>query len=31
MGDLSDFERGQIIDACLAGETVDRTATLLSV
>jgi IS30 family transposase len=31
MGDLSDFERGQIVDACLAGASVTRTATLLGV
>jgi malate synthase len=30
MGDLSDFERGQIVDARLAGAR-DKTATLLSV
>jgi hypothetical protein len=31
MGDLSNFERGEIVDACLAGESVTKTATLLSV
>jgi predicted transcriptional regulator len=31
MGDLSDFERGQIIDACLDGATVTKTTTLLGV
>jgi hypothetical protein len=31
MGDLSDFERGQIVDARLAGAFVAKTATLLGV
>jgi hypothetical protein len=31
MGDLSDFERGQIIGAHLAGASVIKTATLLGV
>jgi hypothetical protein len=31
IGDLSDFERGQIIDAHLAGTSVSKTATLLGV
>jgi hypothetical protein len=29
MGDLSDFERGQIIGVCLTGASVTKTATLL--
>jgi hypothetical protein len=29
MGDLSDFERGQIIGVCLAGASVIKTAILL--
>jgi transposase len=31
VGDLSVFERGQIIGACLAGASVTKTATLLGV
>jgi transposase len=31
MRDLFDFERGQIFDAHLAGVSVTKTATLLSV
>jgi hypothetical protein len=31
MGDLSDFERGQIFGARLAGASVSNTATLLGV
>jgi IS30 family transposase len=31
MGDLSDFERGQIIGVHLAGASVTKTATLLDV
>jgi IS30 family transposase len=31
MGDLSDFERGQIHGARLAGASVTKTATLLGV
>jgi hypothetical protein len=31
MGDLSDFERGQIIDARLDGASVTKTTTLLGV
>jgi transposase len=31
MGDLSDFERGHIVGARLAGTSVIKTATLLSV
>jgi hypothetical protein len=30
-GDLSDFEREQFVDAHLAGVSVAKTATLLSV
>jgi len=30
MGDLSDFETGQIVGACLAVASVIKTATLLS-
>ena len=31
MGDLSDFQRGQTVGACLAGAYVTKTATLLGV
>jgi hypothetical protein len=31
MGDLSDFERGQIVGARLAGASVTKTTTLLGV
>jgi hypothetical protein len=31
MGDVSDFERGQIIGVCFAGASVIKTATLLGV
>jgi CTP-dependent riboflavin kinase len=31
MGDLSNFEREQIVGACLAGASVIKTATLLGV
>jgi hypothetical protein len=31
MGDLSNFERGQIIGACLAGASVTKSAILLGV
>jgi len=29
--DLSDFQRGQIVGACLAGASLTKTATLLGV
>jgi hypothetical protein len=31
MGDLSDFEKGQIVGVCLIGEFATKTATLLGV
>ena len=31
MGDLLDFQRGQIVGACLAGASVTQTATILGV
>ena len=31
MGDLSDFQRGQIVGAHLAGTSVTKTGTLLGV
>jgi hypothetical protein len=31
MGDLSNFERGQIVGVCLAGASVTKIATLLDV
>ena len=31
MRDLSDFQRGQIVGACLAGASLTKTATLLGV
>jgi len=31
MGDLSDFQRGQIVGVRLAGESVTKMATLLGV
>jgi len=31
VGDLSDFQRGQIVGVCLAGVSLTKTATLLGV
>jgi len=31
MGDLLDFQRGQIVGVCLAGASVTKVATLLGV
>jgi transposase len=31
MGDMSDFERGKIVGACLAGAFVTKTAMLLGI
>ena len=31
MGDLSDFQRGQIVSVCFAGASVTKTATLLCI
>jgi len=31
MGDFPDFQRGQIVGACLAGASVTKMATLLGV
>jgi len=31
MGDFSDFQRGQIVGACLVGASVIKMATLLGV
>ena len=31
MGDFSDFQRGHIVGACLAGASVTKMATLLGV
>jgi hypothetical protein len=31
MGDLSDFESGQIVGVCLAGASVTNTATIICV
>jgi predicted transcriptional regulator len=31
MGDLSHFQRGQIVGACLAGASVTKSANLLGV
>jgi len=31
VGDLLDFQRGQIVGACLAGASLTKTATLLGV
>jgi len=31
MGDLSDFQKGRIVSACLAGTSVNKMSTLLGV